>query len=120
MRFFLLLLGLSVLLVGCAGSGTKVETLEERLDAALAITDVNLRGRTLSRVAADATEAGNVDVVKKAVADLPELNLKGSVASACATKLAAKGQHEAATDIARLIPDPQLRNSVLSRLSAKR
>ena len=119
MRFSFLLLGLSVFLVGCDGSGKNAKKLEDRLDAALAITDDKLRGNTLNRVATDAAEAGNADVVKKAVAGIPEPKLKGSVASACARKLAAKGQHEAANDVAKIIPDQKLRDSVLSGLSAK-
>lgn len=123
MRFVSLLLCLAVLLAGCDGSGknTKRErSLEERLDAALAITDANVRGSTLTVVAKDAAEAGNAEVVKKAVAGIPDTKVLDRAAQNCARKLADKGHHEAANEVAKMISDQKLRDNVLRILAAKR
>ncbi|MFO0966955.1 MAG: hypothetical protein U0793_15385 [Gemmataceae bacterium] len=123
MRFLVPLLVLCLLFTGCDGSAKKTDgerSLESRLDAALAIKDDNTRGSTLTVLARDAAEAGNGQIVKKAVAGIPDGKQHENAAQSSAMKLAEKGQHEAATEVAKMIADEKLRDNVLRSLSAKK
>jgi hypothetical protein len=123
MRLLFPLLCLAALFIGCDGAAKNtndVRSLEVRLDAALAINDGNTRGSTLTILARDAAEAGNGEIVKKAVAGIPEGKVHQNAAQSCALKLAEKGQHEAANEVAKMIADEKLRDNVLRSLSAKK
>ena len=91
--------------------------LQARLTAATAITDVSLRNSSLATVAVDASMAGEVELVKRAINEISDVQMKNDSAATAALKLAGKGKRAEATEVADLITDVALRNQTLAKLA---
>jgi hypothetical protein len=118
LSYFLVFAVLS--LAGCGHQRTPhaiPEQLKGRLDAALAINDMNQRDAALKSVAQDAAEAAEGEIVKRAVYEIHDLPMMDKVAYACALRLVERGQAQAAADTAKLMRDASKQNEVLSRIA---
>jgi hypothetical protein len=110
-------------LVGCAGQpeggGVRPgsEQLQGRLDAALAMTNLNRRDEALRAIAEDATAAGDVALTKRVLEHFTSLNLKDQTAAACALKLSEAGQPQAAVEVAQRMHNLNQRDEVLERIA---
>ena len=123
MRSFLLLILLAILSglgAGCSGDKPSPQpppNFQPRLDAALAIGDPTARDRALTSLAKDATEAGEVEIVKKAVDKISDPHTKDITADRAALKLSSMGKSAEAVEVAKMINDKALRDGLLSKLS---
>jgi predicted Zn-dependent protease len=119
-----LLCGLSLLL-GCGpnaapqagGRQAAPGQFKGRLDAAMAMTDLNKRDDALKVIAQDAASAGDPEFVQQALQKFMNLNLKDEAAAAAALKLAANGQNEAAVEVAKTMVDLNKRDQVLQKVA---
>jgi hypothetical protein len=91
--------------------------LQARLTAAMAITGVSLRNTSLATVAVDASMAGEVELVKRAINEITDVQTKNDSAATAALKLAGKGKRAEAIDVADLITGVTLRNETLAKLA---
>jgi hypothetical protein len=123
MRSFLVVILLATLPglgVGCGGDKTTSPSppnFQVRLDAALAISDPSAKDRALTTLAKDATEAGEAEIVKKAVDKISDPQTKDMAADRAALKLSSMGKAADAVEVAKMINDQSLRDGLLSKLS---
>jgi hypothetical protein len=71
----------------------------------------------MAKLAGDAAEAGQGELVKQCAIAIADPLLRNTVAADCALKLAKAGQEPAALELARLLSDPLQRNEVLAKLA---
>ncbi len=91
------------------------EKLSERLDAASSINDPNEKEPPLAAIATDAAKAGEVEIVKKALAQMSEN--RNETTRQAALLLAKRGLRKQAIEIAKGINDNDSRNQTLSELA---
>jgi hypothetical protein len=106
--------------VGCRTDKTATQAppnFQVKLDAALAINDPSARDRALTGLAKDASEAGDIEIVKKAVEKIGDARTKDSTADRAALKLSSMGKAAEAVEVAKMINDQALRDGLLSKLS---
>jgi predicted Ser/Thr protein kinase len=93
------------------------ESLEERLDAASAMNDMNARDRALSGVAAGAADSGFLDIVQNALRQISIYNTRNDAAREAAQRLARHGFRKEAIEIAKGIEDMNTRDRMLEELA---
>ncbi len=112
---------LLILVAGCPGqSSTKTAPTTEmsgRLDAALAMEKNTARHNTLVNVAREAAEAGDSDVVLKAIEAIDAGTAHDNLCSTCSETLSKKGKTSEATAIAKQIANEGARNNALGRIA---
>jgi hypothetical protein len=79
-----------------------------RLNAALAMEEGTARHNTLVQCAKDAAEAGDGDVVLKAIAAISEGAARDNLCAMCSESLAKQGNPSAATAVAKQITNATL------------
>lgn len=92
--------------------------MSSRLDAALAMKADTSRHNTLVRVAQDAAEAGDGDVVLKAIAAIDAGTARDNLCSTCSKALAKKGKTSEATAVAMQLANDTSRNNLLSQIAS--
>jgi hypothetical protein len=112
----------AVMLAWLAGCTEERSTapLPDRLKAAQAIQDPGQRDSALVKVAKDAAEAGEGEVVKGAIASIKDPGTHDNTAVSCAPLLMKAGKGTDATEVAKSIRDPGTRDSALSKLAGGR
>jgi hypothetical protein len=113
LAFFVL--ATSAALCGCGGKNSS--TLENRVAAALAITDSVRKDAQLAEIAHEAADARNGDLCKKALEGITDPARKDNVTASFAGKLDDSGDKKAAIEVAKLITDQARRDNVLSGLN---
>ena len=91
----------------------------ERLQAALAINNLDTRDAALNTVAVAAAGAGEAAIVKTAIGKINNLDRKDNTAAACAPKLAMTGKRDDANAVAKMINNLDKRDRTLAELSQK-
>lgn len=99
------------------GSSGGDSPFASRFDAAKAIQITNERDAALAKLAQDAGEAGDGDIVKKCVREIHITNTKDDAAYNAALKLAKAGNGPAATEVAKLITITTKRDAALSKIA---
>jgi hypothetical protein len=92
------------------------ETLNERLDAASSISDPTERDKPLASVATDAAEAGELEIVRKALGLLSDES-RDDVTHEAAGLLVKRGLRKQAIELAKGISDDTIRNQALGELA---
>lgn len=102
-------------------SGTEMPevrvALLARLDAASAMSDVTRKDKPLAGVVMDAANAGDVDIVRRALSQMFYPNARDTAARDSALVLNRRGQRKQAVDIAKGITDYTILNQTLSDLA---
>jgi serine/threonine-protein kinase len=88
-----------------------------KLDAALAIRDIDQRDAILAKIAVEAAATADVTVVMNALGEIRFIVLRDKTAATCALRLAKNGRNAKATQIAKGIRDLLLRDDVLGKLA---
>ena len=88
-----------------------------RLEAALAMENDTARHNALAQVAQDAVEAGDGDVVLKAIAAIDDGTAHDNLRSTCSEALAKKGKISDATAVAKQLANDAARNNLLGRIA---
>ena len=91
----------------------------ERLQAALAINNLDTRDAALNTVAVAAAGAGEAAIVKTAIGKMNNLDRRDETASACSLKLAMTGKRDDANVVAMMINNLDKRDRTLAELSKK-
>ncbi len=108
--------------VGCNGptpitSGPSTK-MSGRLESALAMKDDTSRHNTLVKLAEDAAQAGNGDVVLKAIAAVDAGTARDNTCAICSGELARQGRTLEATAIAKEIANETARNNTLAQIAS--
>ena len=93
------------------------EQLKGRLDAASTMTNVAQRDDALSTIALDAADAGEGDIVKKALEGMSNVSKKNDTAYDAALKLSERGKTPAAVEVAKMISNTAKQNEALSKIA---
>jgi serine/threonine protein kinase len=93
------------------------ETLNDRLDAAKTITDDTVRDKSLAALAADAVDAGDVEMAKSALQEMADTDDRDAATRDCALQFAKNGRRKAAVEMAGWISDSDLRDKTLAELA---
>ena len=113
---------LFILVTGCqdpASTMTAPPTeISGRLDAALAMKEDTARHNTLVKLAQDAAEAGDGDVVLKAIEAVDAGTARDNTCAICSEALARKGKTSEATAVAKQISNETARNNTLSKIAS--
>jgi len=97
--------------------GNAHETLIDRLDAAKTITDDTVKDKSLSALAADAADAGEVEIAESALHTITDNDERDAATHDAALRLAKTGRRKDAVEVARLISDSDLRDKTLAELA---
>jgi hypothetical protein len=89
-----------------------------RLDAALAMQGDTVRHNALVKLAQDAAEAGDGDVVLKAIEAIDAGTARDNTCAMCSEALARMGRTAAATAVAKQISDETARKNTLSKIAS--
>lgn len=89
-----------------------------RLGAALEIKDETARLNALIKVAEESAEAGEGDVVLRAISEISVEAAREDAYANCARQLAKSGNTSAATEVAKKIKDEVRRLNVLNGLAS--
>ena len=89
-----------------------------RLDAALAMQGDTARHNALVKLAQDAAEAGDGDVVLKAIEAIDAGTARDNTCAMCSEALARMGRTAAATAVAKQISDETARKNTLSKIAS--
>jgi len=108
-----------LLALGCNSSSNSGgdSPFASRYDAANAIQITNERDAAFAKLAVDAGEAGDGDIVKKCIKAIQVVNTKDDAAYNAALKLAKSGNGPAATEVAKLIQITTKRDAALSKIA---
>jgi hypothetical protein len=113
---FRLFSGLFLLLMaGCGSSGNS--ELAKRYEAAVAISGTWDRDAALEKLAVDAGQAGDVNIVKKSLEKISASWTKDKTATAAALALAKAGKVDAAKEVAQSISATAQKEEALSRIA---
>jgi len=93
------------------------EQLSERLEAASSITDVSEKDQPLAAVAIDAARAGEVEIAKRALAQMFDLTERDTATHNTALMLVKRGFRKEAIGMAKGITEDSTRNQTLSELA---
>jgi predicted Ser/Thr protein kinase len=93
------------------------ESLNERLEAASAISDDSARNGAMAAVATDAAKAGEVEIVKSSLPRIMDFTKQNETAYESVRLLAKHGMRKQALEIAKAIGDTNLRDKALSDLA---
>ena len=88
-----------------------------RLEAALTMKKGAARHNALVHVAQDAAEAGDGDVVLKAIAAIDDGTAHDNLCSTCSEALAKQGKISEATAVAKQLANDAARNNLLGRIA---
>lgn len=99
------------------GPVPSADELQGRLNAANAISSLNLRDQTLASLAIEAVTASRPDFAKQALMGISSMNLRDNVAADCAIRLSRQGRSDLGIELAQLITSTNLRDQTLSRLA---
>ena len=91
----------------------------ERLQAALAINNLDTRDTALGTVAVAAAGGGEAAIVKTAIGRMSSLDRRDDTAAVCAPKLTMKGKREDANIVAKMINSLDKRDRTFAELSKK-
>src|SRR5262249_29741654 len=83
------------------GCGKRDSGLDDRVDAALKMTDAVAKDARLTELAREAAAAQNGPISKKAVAGMTDKTAQANVATECARKFKASGDGKIATELAQ-------------------
>jgi hypothetical protein len=101
-----------------AGSDKNLrELLSERLEAASGITDASQKDQPLAAVATDAAKAGEVEIAKRALAQMFELSERDTATHETVLLLVKRGLRKEAIGMAKGITDNSIRDQTLSELA---
>jgi tRNA A-37 threonylcarbamoyl transferase component Bud32 len=100
-----------------AAPGASHEALVERLDAASTITEPDVKDKSLAELAADAADAGELEIAKSALEKMTDTDARDAATHDCAVSLAKNGRRKDAVEMAKLISDSDLRDKVLAELA---
>ena len=111
-----------ILVAGVAGSGgcdreDSPGALADRVEAALAISNSPQKDQALQQVAEDAAEAGEGEIVRKALSGMNNGPQRDQAAQQCAHSLAKAGRRSEAVEIAKMIANSPQRDQLLQQLS---
>jgi hypothetical protein len=113
---------LLILVAGCqdpASTMTAPPTeISGRLGAALEMKKGTARHNTLVRLAQDAAEAGDGNVVFKAIEAVDAGTARDNTCAICSAALARKGKTSEATAVANQISNETARNNALSKVAS--
>lgn len=93
------------------------DELQGRLNAANAISSINLRDQTLAALALESVNASRPELTKQALMGISSMNLRDTVAADCAVRLGRGGRSDLGLELAGLIGSSNLRDQTLSRLA---
>jgi predicted Ser/Thr protein kinase len=93
------------------------ETLNARLEAASAISNLQAKDKSLATVATAAAKAGEVEIAKKSLEQMDEVWTRSQTAHEIARLLAQRGLKKQATEIAETIDDINIRDQTLSEIA---
>ena len=93
------------------------QLLSERLEAASSISHEGENNKPLAAVAADAAKAGEVEIAKKALAQMSDVDKRDAATHDTALLLAKGGLRKEAIEMARGISQPTIRDQTLSELA---
>lgn len=106
-----------IALAGCDKKPANNSEAMARVNAAIAMTNLNERDDALGSACRGAAKAGAVDAVTKALANISNLNVHDDVASDSAIALRDSGQRAAATEVAKSINNLNQRDKTLKQLA---
>jgi hypothetical protein len=112
---------LLVLALGCQGQVSTQSpaptAMSGRLDAALAMKVGTSRHNALVKLAEEAANAGDGDVVLKAIAAVDAGTARDNTCSICSQALAKQGKSSQATKVAKQIANETSRNNMLAKIA---
>lgn len=112
---------LLVLFAGCGravpATVTGSSEFSGRLEAALAMKDGTARHNTLVKLAENAAEAGDGNVVLDAIAAVDAGTARDNTCAACSIALAKQGKTSEATAVAKKIANETQRNNTLTQIA---
>jgi hypothetical protein len=88
-----------------------------RCEAARQIADPIRRSHVFAKLAADAADAGQAEVVKQCVTAISDPLHRNQAAADCALRLTKAGQEPAALEMVHLVSDPIQRNEILAKVA---
>lgn len=100
-----------------ADSDARREQLAERLEAASGMTDVTEKDKPLAAIAIDAAKAGELEIAKKALAQMFYPDERNRATHDAALLLAKEGFRKQAIELAKTIGDYSMQNQTLSELA---
>lgn len=109
-----------ILLAGCDERPQELDyrgPFRGKLEAALAISDINTRDTALANLAAEAAAARETEVVTRALAKISDLDTKDKSASTCVDILVQAGESHEATEVAKTIKGTSARDAALKRVA---
>ena len=111
-----------ILVTGCQDPAAPVTAppteISGRLGAALEMKKGTARHNTLVKLAQDAAEAGDGNVVFKAIEAVDAGTARDNTCAICSEALARKGKTSEATAVAKQISNEMARNNALSRIAS--
>jgi len=93
------------------------DKLSSRLEAASSMNDVTAKDKPLAAVAADAARAGEIEIAKKALAQMFDPTRRDEAKRETALLLAKRGSRKDAVELAKSIGDDTIHNQTLSELA---
>jgi hypothetical protein len=112
---------LLLLLAGCDHqvpvTGTGTSEFSGRLEAALAMENGTAKHNTLVKLAENAAQAGDGDVVLKAIAAVDAGTFRDNTCAICSLALAKQGKTLEATAVAKEIANETQRNNTLTQIA---
>lgn len=110
------------LFTGCKEQGATMSSpptvLSGKLEAALAMKEGTSRHNTLVKLAEEAANAGDGDIVLKVIAEVDAGTARDNTCAICSEALAKQGKTSEATAVAKQIADETSRNNTLARINS--